>query len=271
MTMSEFLDTPRPTPKINVEELVVSESVDPAHLRLMLKSLIQEDCVHSWRNFGLDGTAAELLQWENARRPTKIFYFSLKRGSETHFVGAGAVADRLTKDFPHDGFPVIGRCCILPEFRSNGYYRRVLQYRLEYCRREYGSGLKAIHIGAVNTRISRVITNHGLADWPLFIHMGEEALNVAGEIRNVGAYLLLMPEYTRRIRRSLAGEHAPQCVLELRDELSKVESGDLRDLGLTVKRKYDQARATGWLDGRDTGDIEQMLLFCSSVPLVNFD
>src|SRR4051794_14025058 len=175
MTMPENVTALRQrTHPSGAEELVVSDSVAPDDLRRLLESLKQEDCAHSWRNFGLGGTVEQLRRWENERRPTMLFFFHLKEGGATRMVGASAVADRLTRDFPHTGFPVLGRCCILPEYRSRGFYRQILQFRMEYCKSEYGSGLNAIHIGAVNERISSAITNHGLPGWPRFIHLGEE-------------------------------------------------------------------------------------------------
>lgn len=271
MTMPENVAASRQrTHPAGGEELVVSESVAPDDLRRLLGSLIQEDCVHSWRNFGAVGTVDELLQWENERRPTRLFFFRLKQGGTVRVVAAGAVADRLTWDFPHTGFPVLGRCCIMPEYRSRGFYRHILRYRLEYCRAEYGSALNAIHIGAVNDRIARVITNHGLPGWPRFIHIGEEELDVAGEIRKVGAYLLLLPEFLHRMQDALSGDGAPPCVAELRSALAGAESGDVRNLGMLVKEKFAEARRLGWFDARDSRDIEKLLLFCGSVPLVGF-
>ncbi len=255
---------------VSAEELVVSQSVDPCDLRRLLESLVQDDCVHSWRNFGPEGTLEDLLEWENARRPTKLFFFHLKRGGEKRMVAAGAVADRLNRDFPYPGFCVLGRCCIVPEFRSLGFYRHVLRYRLEYCRAQYGSALEAVHIGAVNERISRVITDHGLPDWPRFIHLGEEELRVAGELRKVGAYLMLLPDYVRRIQAALAGAHAPASVVELRNAFSRMESGPVRNFGTLVKEMFEEARGSQWFDERGTREIDQLLLFCRSIPLVGF-
>src|SRR3954465_7225 len=217
------------------EELSVSQTTDPWGLRRLLESLAQDDCAHSWRNFDPGGTLEGLLEWENARRPTRLFFFHLRRAGEPRLVGAGAGADRVHRDFTHGGFPVLGRCCILPEFRSQGFYRQVLRYRLGHCRAHYGASLNAVHIGAMNERISRVITDHGLQGWPRFIHMGEEALHVAGEVRKVGAYLMLLPGYVARIQRALEGGGAPAGVLELRSAFSRMESGPICDFGTLVK------------------------------------
>lgn len=255
---------------VGAEELVVSQSVEPGDLRRLLESLSQDDCVHSWRNFGPNGSAEELLRWENARRPTKLFFFHIKRDGELRMVAASAVAERLSRSFPFPGFCVLGRCCIMPEFRSLGFYRHVLRYRLEYCREQYGSALDAIHIGAVNDRISRVITDHGLPGWPTFIHLGEEELRIAGESRMVGAYLMMLPDYVRRIQALLVGAHAPASVVELRNAFSRMESHPVRNFGTLVKELFEDACQSGWFDGRSTREIDQLLLFCRSVPLVGF-
>lgn len=250
--------------------LVVSQTVDARNLQRLLDSLMQEDCVHSWRNFGSDGTLEQLLEWENRRRPTKLFFFHLKRAGELQMVAASAIAERLTRDFPHPGFSVLGRCYIMPEFRSRGFYRHVLRYRLEYCQSRFGNALNAVHIGAVNERISRVIMNHELPGWPRFVHLGEEELNVAGEVKQVGAYLLLLPDYLLRIQRAIVSDHAPACLVTLRDALSRIASGPVRDLGALVKDAYESARDSGWFGDRECPEIEQLLLFCSSIPLVGF-
>jgi hypothetical protein len=158
----------------------------------------------------------------------------------------------------------------MPEFRSHGLYRHVLSYRLETCRAQFGGALRCVHIGAVNERISRVITNHGLPGWPRFIHLGEEELGVAGEIRSVGAYLMLLPEYVRRIQGALAGANAPASVIALRNALSSMETGPVRNLGMLVKETFEEARGRGWFDERDAREVEHLLLFCRAIPLVGF-
>jgi hypothetical protein len=252
-------------------ELIASQTVESEDLRRLLACLAQDDCAHSWRNFGAEGDLDGLLRWENARRPTQLFFFHLQRGARTQLVAAAAVAERVNRDFAHPGFPVLGRCCILPEFRSNGFYRQVLRHRLEHCRARWGSALNAVHIGAVNERISRVITDHGLPDWPGFVHVGEEDLPLAGGVQRVGAYLMLLPEYVRRIQRALEGAGAPPAVQELRRAFAALESGPGRDLGPRVRDAYERARDDGWFEGgRDATEIEQLLAFCRSVPLVGF-
>lgn len=254
------------------EDFVVRQSIEPGDLRRLFDCLVQESCVHSWRNIGPQGQASleELLAWENQRRPTELFFFYVERRGQLQLVAASAVADRLTRDFPHPGFCVLSRCYIMPEFRGQGFYRRILHYRLEHCRARFGDLLRGIHIGTVDQRIACAITRPAMPSWPRFIHLGEEELRVAGQVRTVGDYILLVPAYVRRLQQALAGADAPPCVLELRERLATIDSAAIDNLGIFVKRRFDQARAHGWFDDHDPHDLEQLLLFCSAIPLVGF-
>lgn len=253
-------------------ELVVSQSIEPGDLHRLFECLLHEDCVHSWRNIGPEGqrTLEGLVEWENRRRPTQLFFFYMERGGQLHIVAASAVAERLTHDFPHPGFCVLTRCYIMPEFRGQGSYRRILHYRLEYCRARFGDGLRGVHIGTVDDRIARAITMRSMPSWPRFIHLGKEELRVAGQIRTVGDYMLLVPEYVHKLQYALAGADAPACVIELRNRLSMINSVNTGNLGVFVKKRFEEACLHGWFDEHDPHDLEQLLLFCSSIPLVGF-
>jgi GNAT superfamily N-acetyltransferase len=251
-------------------DLLISQSVDPDDLRHLLETLAQEDCAHSWKNFGPTGTLDALARWENEQRPTQLFFFYVRRGGKLLIVAASAVADRLIGDFPHAGFCVLGRCYIMPEFRGQGLYRRILEFRLEYCRSRFGSALNAIHIGTDNERVGRTLMNHRVLGWPRFIHLGEQELHVENKIKMVGAYLLLLPAYVDKIKDALGGAHAPACVADLRGALAKMDAEDVRNLGAIIKQVSTQAREPGWFDGRDRHEIEKLELFCSCIPLVGF-
>jgi hypothetical protein len=86
----------------------------------------------------------------------------------------------------------------------------------------------------------------------------------------VGAYLLLVPEFLRRIQATLVGDDAPPCVVELRKALTRTESGNIQNLGIHLKETFAEAGRLGWFDSRESRDIEQLLLFCRSIPLVGF-
>jgi hypothetical protein len=98
--------------------------------------------------------------------------------------------------------------------------------------------------------------------------LGEEELSVAGEVRAVGDYMLLTPEYMSRIRAVLAGTDAPSCVVELRNVLSRLQFDDIRNLGMLIKDTFEEGRE--WFEKNRSDEIEQLLLFCKSIPLIGF-
>jgi GNAT superfamily N-acetyltransferase len=252
------------------EEIVVSTAASREDLSRLLECLSREDSAHSWKNFDRAGSLEELLRWENSRRPTEIFFFYLRRGEDLQIFGAGAVAAHLNSRFPEPGFCVLGRCYIMTEFRGRGFYRRVLQHRLEHCRTRFGRELKAVHIGSDNERVAHVVTRQPLPGWPRFLHLGQEELAIAGRTKLVCAYMMLMPDFARNLARTLEGPGAPPGLEALRDRLAGLGRDDAENLGLAVRDAVAGARTRGWLADRDTGPINQLLAFCKAVPLVGF-
>jgi hypothetical protein len=249
-------------------DLLVSRSVDPGEFRAMLTHLANEDCVHSWRNFGIDGTVDELMAWENRLRPTEIFFFHLRQGGSVRLAGAGAVADRLNAQFPYPGFCVLSRCFIVPEFRGRGLYRQLLRYRMEYCRRRFGGSLDGIHIGSTEQRVARVLLDHRLDGWPSFSHLGEERLHIAGAGRTVQAYMLLMPRYAVSLVRELADDGAPAAAIALRRRLERADAVKARGLAMLLQRVLDDTSGARWFDAHCGPATTRLLAFCRAVPLV---
>lgn len=252
------------------EEFVVSQDARPGDLALLLDSLAHEDSAHSWKNFDRTAGLEDLLRWENSKRPTEVFFFHLKRGQDLQVVGTGSIAGHLNSRFPDPGFPVLGRCYILPAFRGRGIYRRVLQFRLERCMARLGQGLKGVHIGSDDERIAHVITQPS-PDWPRFHHLGEEALPIAGRTKLVNAYMSLFPGFSRSLAQALEGPAAPPAVAALHARLTGAGRGDERNLGIALRDVLAGAQERAWLARRDCRAIDQLMDFCRAVPLVGFD
>jgi hypothetical protein len=254
--------------------LVVRPSVEPTDLDQLFDCLGRENCVHSWRNIEVRHRRSvhDLLEWENALRPTELFFFYIEHADGLRLVAGSAVAARISNEFPHAGFCVLSRCYITPEFRGRGFYRDVLRYRLGHCLRRFGPELSAVHIGTADPRVAGVITRVSRPGWPPFIHLGEEKLHVSAQTRTVDDYIMLAPAYLRRLEAGLAGHAAPACVLELRRVLGMLRGAEpARDVGLHVKRGFADAQAEGWFDTRDATAFEELVAFCTAVPLIGFE
>ncbi|MBA3773225.1 MAG: hypothetical protein H0X13_12290 [Ramlibacter sp.] len=252
------------------EEFVVSKAISPEDLRLLLDSLSHEDTTHSWKNFDRTAALEDLLRWENSRRPTEVFFFYLRQGKDLQIVGTGSIAEHLNSRFTDRGFCVLGRCYLVPKFRGRGFYRRILLFRLEHCVVRLGQNLKGIHIGSDDERIAHVITQQPSPGWPSFYHLGEEELLIAGQTKLVNAYILLLPEFSQSVTHALEGPGAPSTLAALHGRLAGTELRDVRNLGVRLRDALAGPRERAWLSRRDCRSINQLMAFCSAVPLVGF-
>lgn len=260
--------------KAPASPLLVRSAVEPSDLDRLFDCLQSEHCVHSWRNTEARRrrSVPDLLKWENELRPTELFFFYVEEAGELCLVAGSAVAARMSNEFPHEGFCVLSRCYVMPEFRGRGFYDQILRYRLEHCVRRFGSRLNAVHIGTADSRVARVITHLSRPGWPPFIHLGEEELHVSAQARTVDDYIILAPAYLRRLEAGLVGRAAPGSIVEMRQVLGTLCGAEpARDIGLRVKRGFDAACTEGWFDDRDSADFEQLLAFCAAVPLIGFE
>lgn len=263
---------------------VVRLSVLQSDWEHLLDSIRQERCAHSWRNFSPSGTFEQLVAWENALRPTQIFFYycpspspsSRQEGDANtaeaglRLAGVATVADAIRREFPYPGFPVLARCYILPEFRARGLYRRIVQHRLAFCHERWGDGLRAIHIGTADDRVAQTLTGGG-ADRPLFVRIGSQLVRAGEDICRVGAFLHFMPRYAQAMTQALCDPAGSAAEEGLRRALSRLHAGGTGEDGLEVCRLFGQLRDAGALGGRDVSSIAQFVSLCQAIPLAGID
>lgn len=252
------------------EGLAVSSTVETAELRRLLTGLGGEHCTHSWRNFSRANTAADLLHWENELRPTTLFFYyavgSGARAQEPRLMAAATVADAVHRDFPHAGFPVLARCYVLPEFRAQGLYSRILRHRLRFCSARFGARLKAIHMGTADERIAQRISRpseHG----PRFVRIGSQRVRAGSQVGSVGAYVHLAPSYLSAISRSLHGADPETPVGALQALFARMLAGAPDDHALKLHAQFLAARSSGWSRCEDPEGLAQLLDLCRWIPV----
>ncbi len=171
----------------------------------LLDELRSGESVHSWRHHvpasgPLDELdAASMLAREQALRPTTTFtYVAERRDGRREIVAAATVAESVRADFPFEGFPVLARCYIREAWRGVGLYRMILRHRYEYCVSRWGDRLRAIHLGSAEPAVWHVAMT--TSDLPApFVHIGDEDLEVAGEVHVVKDLLAFAPGYARQL------------------------------------------------------------------------
>lgn len=190
--------------------VVASEEINLEDLGQVVLELSEDDCVHSWKsanlkrrpNGSLDlvGHAADLVAAEQARRPTRFLsYYGVTAAGEHELIGIATICDRVSKQFGHEGFPVISRCYVRKKFRGSGLYRGLLWHRVELCHKIYGEALSGIHLGTATpsvllTVLWRAVGARG------FVYVGNENLAVAHQTHDVKDFLYFTTGFEDRLR-----------------------------------------------------------------------
>jgi hypothetical protein len=254
------------------ESVYTTATVDLERGAEMLSTLPHETCSHSWRALlpktgAIDARDVErVVTCENARRPTTFYWFWISRGGTDELFAVATVADRISRDAPIDGFPVLARSYIRPEYRSRGLYDCLVSHRVAQCRLRFGAALRGIHFGTTDPRILRPARRHLQ---PIFL--GQELLRCPEGTHHVSDYLALAPTYAAQLRAELAAIRARGSaetddvwrvgsnLLDDRFEPRAVEAatdyGRLRTAIGTLARSID---APGW---------QELLAFCDAIPL----
>jgi hypothetical protein len=197
----------------------------PQQWGCILDELRVESCGHSWRShlFDLDSVQGEvseamssdrlemLLQRTQAHRPTALFVYVAVLDEGGHEpVAMAAISDRVSRDFPHSGFPVLARCFIRARFRGQGLYPFLVRHRVALCLSHWAEDLRAIHMGSASPTIGDSLGTLPGVGGP-FIHVGQELLTVAGQPFQVSDLLLFSSPFREELDRSLEPivEHDP--------------------------------------------------------------
>ncbi|MEE2779497.1 MAG: hypothetical protein VYE15_03165 [Myxococcota bacterium] len=250
------------------------------HIAVRLPPLLQElrlePCAHSWRHHlptsgAVDASVAEvLLDEEEAVRPTKTFVYVAKRldGSD-EIVAAASVSERIKSSFPYEGFPVLARCYVRPNYRGRGLYGVILRHRFEYCLQRWGDELRAIHLGSGDTSVWWVATRLE-AFSPPFLHIGHEDLEVAGTIHDVRDLLAFSPAYVQRlVRQGQTAGNGP-AAKAMMDHLRALTTEGLPKAGIVALRPLvEAAEAEAGVDLlAEESPLNRLVTLGEAIPVV---
>lgn len=262
--------------------LVWTRAVYPHEFRELLGELRGEDCVHTWAETAdaasIDGDpVTAVLAQEAVRRPTLVVsYLGIRADGSFELVAVGSVAERISRTFPFEGFPVIARCYVRQRFRGAGLYRYLLAQRLQLCQRLCGSQLKAIHLGSVNPCVLHAAASGAVGE--RFVRVGEENLCTGDQWHRVAALLLFVPAFARSVREAL-DQWFVQCgpqtrgadwAVTLRRQFHELVTVGLEPGGYdTLLEHIDQVEQC---TGRQLADgcqpVRELLALFQAIPLV---
>ncbi len=249
------------------------------YLAAILEELEKDTCIHSWQGYlaGSDGvTGTErvkaLLEADRARRPTQVFvYVGVRDDGTVEPVGVAAVAERIDSDFPYEGFPVIARAYIRHAYRGQGFYPSIVRHRLDYCVQEWGSRLRAVHLGSADPVVWRTVARGPFFSAP-FLFVGTEELKVGRETHRVRDFLAFTPGYRSELLDTLdavcEGAAVPEPVQEAVDGLRRFVLKGAADMSYgELMARIDASRTAGWDATRTSEAVRELFAFCDAVPL----
>ena len=260
--------------------LWVTSDVSETILGPLLKELEGENCVHSWRTHlhnlahrSFEERLSVLLATENSIRPTTTFtYYGLDSEQRVIPVAAATVADRISSEFPFEGFPVIARAYIAREFRGLGLYPFLVRHRLDHCVQEWGRRLRAVHVGSAEPTVWRTVTRGFQFSAP-FLHIGRETLHVAESEHEVRDFLSLSETYRQDLSEDIqrGKEWFPSGTpgRRLAEALEEFVSRGASAMSYAeVWSRLESAQRAGHDWTVRCQSTRELLAFCEAIPLM---
>lgn len=259
----------------NGKSLIRRECFDPEAMALILVEMRDEPCVHSWRNFTQEPSsyraAESLFEWEVQKRSTTFFFYSMVDGEGRREVAAVAtISERVTKDFPYEGFPVIARCYVRRQFRGNRLYKVLMRDRYQYCVQRWGDQLKAIHLGSSSPAVVHVATNSEVIN-PTFRKVGVERLQICDQTFEVYDLLSFQPSYAERLRAavkpnegSAAEARGTELLAQMRECLEHLLNGTGQTDIFHLRELQNRAMEVGIRSVAENADLQGLLAFCNA-------
>ena len=265
--------------RVGFRKVVAISDNGVEYLAAILEELETDPCIHSWqghlaRTSAPSGTerVKALLEADRAQRPTQVFvYVGVRTDGTMEPLGVAAVAERIRSDFPYDGFPVIARAYIRHAYRGQGFYPSIVRQRLDYCVQEWGSRLRAVHLGSADPVVWRTVGRGPFFSAP-FTFVGTEELQVGDATHRVRDFLAFTPGYKGEILDDLdavtEGGAIREPVAQAIDGLRRFVLGGVREISYgEVLERVQVSREAGWDATRSSSAIRELFAFCDAVPL----
>jgi len=186
------------------------------------------DVPHSWRVKeckSLDEVTPEILalgREELARdradyHANVITYFGEKAGNRLTFLAAGAVRDKLSRDFENKAFPVFSRIIVAPVQRNKGLGGLAVDHLIKILLNNYyGVKPKAIHFGTESEKILHSVEKTEREEDIKFVYIGDEILSTRDGDHTMHDFLCFTPWFQQEITAACGSleSHANSALLD---------------------------------------------------------
>ena len=179
----------------------------------LVRSAQVVDMPHMWRAkevSSIDKVTDEIfargkkaIETDISELGANIITYLAEAGGESDgykFLAAGAIRDKLTRDFQSEEFPVVSRAVVKPDLRGRGLGSMILTHRLYATLKPYFSlAPKAIHMGTESEKILHILSNFEKDTELRYVHIGNEHLDSPDGVHLVRDYLCFLPAYQEEI------------------------------------------------------------------------
>jgi hypothetical protein len=262
--------------------LVWTRSIYRDQFSQLLDELCGDECVHTWADTldelpeGDDPVTA-ILASEVEHRPTEfVSYLGIRTNGSLELVAVASVAERISHEFPFDGFPVIARCYMRRQFRGAGLYRHLLSQRVALCHEIWTEQLKVIHLGTANPRVMSSATSS--ISGARFVQVGEEDLGSGALQHRVAALFSFTPSFSRSLHKAVdewignCGPHTGRAewAMVVRRRFHDLLTGGLKsdDYAALLEEIDSLRRRTGKDLTDECRPVRELFTMFNAIPLV---
>lgn len=178
-----------------------------------------------------------------------ITYLGDREGNgDLEFLAAGAVRNKLTRDFESAEFPVVSRAIVAPRHRGKGLGSLIVEHRMKIILAEFfGIRPKAIHFGTESKKILHSVKKVEQAIGANFVYIGDEKYTASDGTHTVHDFLCFLPWYRRSLAEACDAlervSGTPAAVAEFRRLLMLfAERGIEGTLGAALEESFHAAR-----------------------------
>jgi GNAT superfamily N-acetyltransferase len=115
------------------------------------------------------------------------------------FLAAGAIRNKLTREYEDEQYPVISRAVVAPAFRGKGLGSLLVEHRLSAVQKMFSKKPKAIHFATESSKMLHAFTKAAAELGLTFVYIGDEQYETAAGIHTVHDYLTYMPWYQEEL------------------------------------------------------------------------
>lgn len=165
-----------------------------------------------------------VLANDERQRGARIITFVAPSNQGYEFLAAGAIRNKLTREYEDDAYPVISRAVVAPKYRGRGLGSLIVEHRLKAAQHLFSKRPKAIHFATESDKMRHAFSKAAAEQGITFVYIGDEQYETADGVHMVHDYLAYMPWYQAELLNfcdQLLGAATPQsAVTEFRDALS---------------------------------------------------